>query len=137
MKVDFGLINRSRDLEGDDRLSRRDSMKLLIGDVKDKVGIGLRFANKYSHEIRRQVVILVDDMIDTGSTIAMAAKTLKDNGAGKIYCLISHGQSPIEIPCMVSNYSYLVGLLAEANMATIAALPIERLVVCCPHHIHC
>ncbi|KAG8954708.1 hypothetical protein FRC04_011141 [Tulasnella sp. 424] len=93
LKVDFGLINRSRDLEGDDRLSRRDSMKLLIGDVKDKV------------------VILVDDMIDTGSTIAMAAKTLKDNGAGKIYCLISHG------------------LLAEANMATIAALPIERLVV--------
>ncbi|KAG8923938.1 hypothetical protein FRC01_012148 [Tulasnella sp. 417] len=93
LKVDFGLINRSRDLEADSGPSRRDSMKLLVGDVKDKV------------------VILVDDMIDTGSTVAMAAKTLKENGAGKIYCLISHG------------------LLAEANMANIAALPIERLVV--------
>lgn len=42
LKVDFGLINRSRDLEADGGPSRRDSMKLLVGDVKDKVGMALQ-----------------------------------------------------------------------------------------------
>ena len=38
-----------------------------------------------------QVAILVDDMIDSGKTLGMAARTLRDYGAKSIYALISHG----------------------------------------------
>jgi len=93
LKVDFGLINRSRDLRVGSTDADRDSMKILVGDVKDKIAI------------------LVDDMIDTGVTLSMAAHSLKDNGAAKVYALISHA------------------VLADANLSAIASLPIERLVV--------
>lgn len=39
-----------------------------------------------------QVAILVDDMIDTGRTLELAARTLKDKGAKTIHALISHGE---------------------------------------------
>jgi ribose-phosphate pyrophosphokinase len=48
-------------------------MELLVGNVKGKT------------------VILVDDMIDTGLTVILATKLLKDAGAAKIYVLASHG----------------------------------------------
>ena len=51
-------------------------MEVLVGDVRDKVAI------------------LVDDMIDTGNTLALAARSLVDNGARKVYALISHGGYP-------------------------------------------
>lgn len=59
-----------------------------------------------------QVAILVDDMIDTGRTLALAARTLHENGAKTIYALISHG------------------LLSEVNMSLIDELPLVKLVVC-------
>ena len=34
---------------------------------------------------------MVDDMIDSGNTLALAARSLRDNGAKKVYALISHG----------------------------------------------
>jgi len=40
-----------------------------------------------------QVAILVDDMVDTGSTLTLAARTLREKGAKAIYALITHGQS--------------------------------------------
>ena len=58
-----------------------------------------------------QVAILVDDMIDTGSTLTLAARTLHENGAKDIYALVSHG------------------LLSEVNMSLIEDLPIKLLVV--------
>jgi ribose-phosphate pyrophosphokinase len=45
----------------------------LIGDVKGKD------------------CILVDDMIDTAGTICQAAKTLKENGAKRVYGFATHG----------------------------------------------
>ncbi|QRW26833.1 eukaryotic translation initiation factor 2A [Rhizoctonia solani] len=68
-------------------------MQLLVGDVKDKIAI------------------LVDDMIDTGRTVSLAARLLKEAGAKEIYVIVSHG------------------LFAEANLKQLATLPIERLVV--------
>lgn len=54
-------------------------------------------------------------MIDTGRTLALAARTLHEKGAKTIYALISHG------------------LLSEVNMSLIEDLPIVKLVVCaCP-----
>lgn len=57
--------------EGDD--PEETKMEILVGDVKGKTAI------------------LVDDMIDTGRTLALAAKTLKDAGAAKVYAHVSHG----------------------------------------------
>ncbi|KIY64020.1 phosphoribosyl pyrophosphokinase [Cylindrobasidium torrendii FP15055 ss-10] len=88
--VEFALIHRARDNKVRDAPERMD---ILVGDVKDKVAI------------------LVDDMIDTGVTLAMAAKTLKEKGARSVHALISHG------------------LLSEVNLASIDALPLEQLVV--------
>ncbi|PWN23390.1 phosphoribosyl pyrophosphokinase [Microstroma glucosiphilum] len=48
-------------------------MEILVGDVEGKVAI------------------LVDDMVDTGRTLALAAKTLRDAGAKEVYAHISHG----------------------------------------------
>lgn len=50
-----------------------EKMELLVGDVKGKVAI------------------LIDDMIDTGHTVRLAAGVLKEAGAKEVYALISHG----------------------------------------------
>jgi ribose-phosphate pyrophosphokinase len=50
-----------------------DKMELLVGDV------------------RGRVAILIDDMVDTGHTVRLAAGVLRDSGAEAVYALISHG----------------------------------------------
>lgn len=35
--------------------------------------------------------IIIDDMIDTGGTLSLAAKTLKENGAKNVYAFATHG----------------------------------------------
>jgi len=88
--VEFALIHRKRKGKS---LSAPEHMEILVGDVENKIAI------------------LVDDMIDTGATLTLAAHTLREKGAKSVYALISHG------------------LLSEANMSLIDELPIERLVV--------
>ncbi|KAJ3507679.1 hypothetical protein NLJ89_g6169 [Agrocybe chaxingu] len=90
LNVEFALIHRKRDGKS---LTAPERMEILVGDVKDKVAI------------------LVDDMIDTGSTLSLAARTLHEKGAKSVHALISHG------------------LLSETNLASIDELPIDRLVV--------
>ena len=46
---------------------------VLVGDVRDKVAI------------------LVDDMADTCGTIVQAAEKLLEDGATKIYAILTHG----------------------------------------------
>lgn len=42
-------------------------------------------------DVRNKVCILVDDLVDTSYTITRAAKLLKDQGASKVYAIITHG----------------------------------------------
>lgn len=97
--VEFALIHRERTRKPD---SPSEKMEVLVGDVRDKVAI------------------LIDDMIDTGSTLGLAVPLLKANGASKVYALISHG------------------LLSETKMSMIEELPLEQLVVTntIPQHSH-
>ncbi|KAI9570768.1 phosphoribosyltransferase-like protein [Boletus coccyginus] len=88
--VEFALIHKKRDGKCRDAPER---MELLVGDVRDKVAI------------------LVDDMIDTGHTLELAARTLKDKGAKAVHALITHG------------------LFAEADMEGLQNLPLEHIVV--------
>ena len=41
--------------------------------------------------VKGKVCIIVDDMIDTAGTLCEAAKTLKQNGATKVYAFSTHG----------------------------------------------
>lgn len=59
--------------EDDSEDENSSRMEILVGDVKGKVAI------------------LVDDMVDTGRTLALAAKTLEAAGAAKVYAIITHG----------------------------------------------
>jgi len=88
--VEFALIHRKRDGKSEDSPER---MEILVGDVRDKVAI------------------LVDDMIDSGHTLSLAARTLHEKGAKSVHALISHG------------------LLSEANLSLVEKLPIQELVV--------
>ncbi|KAH9948135.1 phosphoribosyl pyrophosphokinase [Amylocystis lapponica] len=87
--VEFALIHRARTHKSD----APEKMEVLVGDVRGKVAI------------------LVDDMIDTGHTLALAAHSLKERGATTVFALVSHG------------------LLSETKMSMIQDLPIEQLVV--------
>ena len=94
LNLDFALINRKRKRDlpayiptvpptpsGSDSGSVHEEedgaivekMELLVGDVKGRVAI------------------LIDDMVDTGHTVRLAAGVLKDAGAKEVYALISHG----------------------------------------------
>lgn len=72
--LDFALIHRKR-TNGRDEKDPEERMELLVGNVKGKTAI------------------LVDDMIDTGRTIALATKLLKEAGCEKIFVLASHGET--------------------------------------------
>lgn len=72
-------------------------------------------------------------MINTGSTLTLAAQTLNDKGAKSVHALISHGKGNFTVLCprpgkLTSSY-FLPGLLSESNKSLIQLLPIERLVV--------
>ncbi|KAF8626231.1 hypothetical protein AX15_004916 [Amanita polypyramis BW_CC] len=90
LNVDFAIIHRKRDGKSETAPER---MEILVGDVQDKVAL------------------LVDDMIDTGKTLTLAARTLYEKGAKTVHALISHG------------------LFSEANMSAIEELPIVQIVV--------
>lgn len=42
-------------------------------------------------DVANRVAVLVDDLADTGRTIARAAELLQTEGAARIYALITHG----------------------------------------------
>ncbi|KAL1660023.1 phosphoribosyltransferase-like protein [Schizophyllum commune] len=88
--VEFALIHRKRNGRSKDA---PETMEILVGDVQDKVAI------------------LVDDMIDTGITLQLAAKTLHEKGVKATYAIISHG------------------LLSETKLSVINQLPIVELAV--------
>ncbi|KAL1923103.1 uncharacterized protein VTP21DRAFT_9479 [Calcarisporiella thermophila] len=67
LDLDFALIHKER------KKANEVSRMVLVGDVRGKVAI------------------LVDDMADTCGTLGLAAKTLVDNGAVRVYALVTHG----------------------------------------------
>ena len=42
-------------------------------------------------DIEGKTILMIDDMITTGGTVAEASKILKEHGAGKIYVAATHG----------------------------------------------
>lgn len=74
--IEFALIHRERKrrpLNGQMIEDGEETMEVLVGDIDGKVAV------------------LVDDMVDTGNTLSLAAHTLARKGAKAVYALISHG----------------------------------------------
>jgi ribose-phosphate pyrophosphokinase len=67
LNLDFALIHKER------KRANEVSRMVLVGDVQGKIAI------------------LVDDMADTCGTLGLAAKTLVENGALKVYAIVAHG----------------------------------------------
>ncbi|WBW72757.1 ribose-phosphate pyrophosphokinase Prs5 [Schizosaccharomyces osmophilus] len=63
--LDFALIHKNRRHESGSSL-------MLVGDVQDKIAI------------------LIDDLIDTASTLVSAAEFVKKHGASQVYALVTH-----------------------------------------------
>ncbi|KAI7873896.1 phosphoribosyl pyrophosphokinase [Lichtheimia hyalospora FSU 10163] len=68
LDMDFALIHETRAIMG----KQRKHNFLLVGDVKDRV------------------CVIIDDIIDTASTITKAARMLHENGATQIYAVVTH-----------------------------------------------
>ncbi|ANB15859.1 ribose phosphate diphosphokinase subunit PRS5 [Sugiyamaella lignohabitans] len=71
----FALIHKERrpiKISAASDASRHHATTMLVGDVKGRVAI------------------LVDDLCDTANTITRAAKLIKDQGADKVYAIITH-----------------------------------------------
>jgi hypothetical protein len=69
-------------------------------------------------------------MIDTGQTLSLAARTLKENGARAVHACISHGEFYCLLVKRLSNMA--IALLSETNIRLIETLPLDSLVVCSP-----
>lgn len=66
LDVEFALIHKER------KKANEVSRMVLVGDVKGRI------------------CVLVDDMADTCGTLGLAAKVLIDNGATKVYAIVTH-----------------------------------------------
>ncbi|KAJ3274202.1 Ribose-phosphate pyrophosphokinase 2 [Terramyces sp. JEL0728] len=66
LDVEFALIHKER------KKANEVSRMVLVGDVKGRA------------------CILVDDMADTCGTLGLAAKVLMENGATKVYAMVTH-----------------------------------------------
>ncbi|KAK9899353.1 phosphoribosyl pyrophosphokinase [Cystobasidium minutum MCA 4210] len=91
LNVDFALINRNR--HKGDQPDTPGKMELLVGDVRDKIAI------------------LIDDMTDTCQTIQSACEILIQNGAKKVYAIVTHG------------------LLSDGALSALQSMDLEKLVV--------
>lgn len=69
--MEFALIHKER--RPTKITERQNATMMLVGDVENKT------------------CILIDDLADTCNTITRAAKLLKNQGAAKIYALVTHG----------------------------------------------
>lgn len=87
LNIDFALFHKER------KKASEIARMVLVGTVKGKVAI------------------LVDDMADTCGTLGLAAKRLLEEGATKVYAVVTHG------------------ILSGNAMKTIAESGLERLVV--------
>ncbi|MEA2145938.1 MAG: ribose-phosphate pyrophosphokinae [Solirubrobacteraceae bacterium] len=58
---------------------------------KERPAHGVAEIGRVIGDVKGKVAVIVDDMIDTGGTLAAAAQTVMDEGASKVYAVATHG----------------------------------------------
>ncbi|KAI9630163.1 hypothetical protein KEM48_012193 [Puccinia striiformis f. sp. tritici PST-130] len=126
LDVDFALIDRKRarkagvlrqSLSGsmaeNSEIVMEEKMEILVGDVRGKNAI------------------LLDDMIDTGETLTLAAKELDQAGA-KRFMLSFLMVNPLlysQLFFLYTDWIFFIGLLSGDAVSKLANLPVLKLVV--------
>jgi len=78
---DFGGVERAR------KIAKILRVSLVVIEKIRKDGIVMRFNKK----LDGKDILIVEDMVSTGATLVKAARLLKREGAGDIYCISTHG----------------------------------------------
>jgi len=71
-----------------------DDVVHMVEELPDELKLTHKMVDKYlkiSGDVCGFDCIVVDDMVDTGSTIRLALEVLQQHGAGKVYVLVTHG----------------------------------------------
>jgi ribose-phosphate pyrophosphokinase len=58
---------------------------------KERPAHGVAEIGRVIGDVQGKVAVIVDDMIDTGGTLAAAARTVMDEGAREVYAVATHG----------------------------------------------
>lgn len=87
---DFGGIERAR------KIAKILGSPLVVIEKVRKNGIAMRLDEKLSPRDDPVVpdgrdILIVEDMVSTGTTLVKAAGLLKKRGAGEVYCISTHG----------------------------------------------
>lgn len=97
--IDFALVHKERRERADPSVvrdtrdpnsgpaSRNFSSEDLLAKSKDKFVSTTMLVG----DVRDRACIIVDDLVDTGSTVSRAAMLLKEQGARYVYALVTHG----------------------------------------------
>lgn len=89
MSPDFGGIKRAEQFQ--QRLGKRLIKELPVVYMEKYRSAGVVSGEKVAGEVRDKTVIIIDDLISTGGTIARAAAACKSAGAKKIIAIATHG----------------------------------------------
>lgn len=89
MSPDFGGIKRAEQFQ--QRINKRLKKELPLVFMEKYRSSGVVSGERVSGEVKDKTVIIIDDLISTGGTIARAAATCKKAGANKVIALATHG----------------------------------------------
>lgn len=79
------LLKRIRHTKQQTQLNKEERKK----NVRGAFSIGNNF------DVKGKTILLVDDVLTTGATLSSCAKTLKEAGAKKVYCLVFARTLPV------------------------------------------
>jgi|ERR1017187_7849142 ribose-phosphate pyrophosphokinase len=89
MSPDFGGIKRAEQFQ--QTLGKKLNRELPVVFMEKYRSGGVVSGERMSREVKDKTVIIVDDLISTGGTIARAAAACKKSGAKKVLALATHG----------------------------------------------
>jgi len=89
MSPDFGGIKRAEQFRQD--LQNKTGRELGVIFMEKYRSSGEVWGERISGEVSDKTIIIIDDLISTGGTIAHAASVCKKSGANKVLALATHG----------------------------------------------
>jgi ribose-phosphate pyrophosphokinase len=89
MSPDFGGIKRAEQFQ--QTLSKQLNKELPVVFMEKYRSDGVVSGEKVAGEVKDKTVVIIDDLISTGGTIARAAAACKKAGAKKVLALATHG----------------------------------------------
>ena len=89
MSPDFGGIKRAEQFQR--TLSRRMKRELQVMFMEKYRSSGEVWGERISGDTKSKTVIIIDDLISTGGTIARAAVACRNSGANNVMALATHG----------------------------------------------